>query len=1371
MSRKPVPKTKPTDEGSESSEELPTTRRGAGNDPNNQSYYNPNEEEYDEEEGSYEEDDGDEGEYAYEQGEGEDEEEEEGDEEEEFDEDDTMNESGHVQHGKGRRGGNDGFEQSYSGGFDQSYSAGFGDSFAFAPGKGEFDISEVHDGDDDDDAAPGEQAPGGSTSRLKPTKKRAPAARVIPKSEILNQVPFKCRDGEVELLSKTIERISLEWMENPPEVAWICGPSGCGKSTLVREVGLKFFKEVFVCRGTFEQHTMAVKPFKGLTDCLNDLIQRMQDNGGVDVWQPRLEEALGGEGPLLATIVPKLLTLLGMKDQPLERSALLVFDPNLRRRFDRLGYAIRDLIRTVAEYHPIVMILDNVHWADPDSLHMMKDLVLTKTSQNFLFMGCHEPIGDDHVLSNIQQEMTATEIRVTSLDLYNFHAANTRQLLFTMLAQEEDASSLQDRKITTLAQAIHEKTDGNPLFIVELLRAHKDAGLLKWSPKFNVWKWTVEKLVDATKAAPATLEGLVREQLKKQSKKLRLVISTAALVGLSHFRVDTLYSMISSLYKQGSPEPCPIRDLAEVDHFLRISCKKGYLRRTNKTGYYRFSHDAIRVASFKLPPPKKRGQLHFRMGLELSKLSVDARDKKLPEEHERLKYLAVDQLHRSAHGISDITQRAKVSKLYMEASECAIVKTAFRTAVSYLERGIELLDDTVRWEKQNYDLMSAMHLVLARMTYCCGYVKNAELQCRDLLDTRLKNLKDKMLTYRLMISILMDQKFYKEALALTLDVLSQLGVRFPTTEVDAYVSREVNKIRTILKEKKNHELLNLPRMTDKKALDIMFALYYLSKMGQFFDDSYHQEVACIRMMYIMLRAGYCRVTPMAFGLFSVCLADFNLHKEAYRIGRIAERLSRPGDTYGGQALAHFHANVSHWRRPYKKNLEPLLKNYNDQLDAGDFDHASLSIRAYVHHHIASGCDLDQLVDNLNLFHGLFQDYRMEGTWKVMIPMKMVINLIDDERQNPFLLFGNDIADQNLVIKEWEDEGVNQAVEEFYFLSMMLAVFFGDMEAADEMQMLLTKEADGVWIPYRAFFNGMIKVSRIVKSKGKKKLALNEEVDEIIDTLTEWYNNGATHVDPMIELLKAEQLCAIHGKGMSALRVRKAYDDAIRAAVEEKLVHLEAMANERAGVHFVSSGVDGWSEVYFLQAHQAYQRWGAFNKVADLERVHGKHFDVEHAVARSKRVGVAYRGQCKKPIREINIGNPQENTEEGKKGLKGLVQKAKKSVGSTNRKAKDLFKKDAKLDPTPAPWGWSSAGNLQMEDEEGDDDKDGGGKSPVRKSMRFGRKKNKAAKEEASDDDEALDPEKVLNGSYTERSDSSAPSSGKSRGSFFGLKKT
>jgi predicted ATPase len=145
---------------------------------------------------------------------------------------------------------------------------------------------------------------------------------------------------------------------------------------------------------------------------LNDLVAKLlllSRAGGKTVWKERMQVALGGEGPLLATLVPKigiLMDLPGFGNSPqLFRPApsgpttspqkslhpknntqrpsqhqlppdprvqfITQWDWNMPQRFQRLCLAVRDLIQAVAEYTPVVMIIDNLQALDEDSWSLL----------------------------------------------------------------------------------------------------------------------------------------------------------------------------------------------------------------------------------------------------------------------------------------------------------------------------------------------------------------------------------------------------------------------------------------------------------------------------------------------------------------------------------------------------------------------------------------------------------------------------------------------------------------------------------------------------------------------------------------------------------------------------------------------------------------------------------------------------------------------------------------------------------------------------------------------------------------------------------------------------------------------------------------
>ncbi|KAL3930764.1 MAG: hypothetical protein SGARI_004389 [Bacillariaceae sp.] len=220
-----------------------------------------------------------------------------------------------------------------------------------------------------------------------------------------------------------------------------------------------------------------------------------------------------------------------------------------------------------------------------------------------------------------------------------------------------------------------------------------------------------------------------------------------------------------------------------------------------------------------------------------------------------------------------------------------------------------------------------------------------------------------------------------EALEQALAVLEQMGERFPKAGIPQAVDREMEKLRNDVRQRDNAALLRPKRMTDKKTLDVMELLGSVLEISRLCRKKGIQELVMIRMVNLSLRHGFTRQYPMAFAYFSMSLVQHGIKKsdpvmvkEAHRMGQVTERMARLGDFYGGQSVALFHWHVSHWKRLYKRTLEPVLAVYNAQLgtnetrcgclgvlgrlriahqifsvvlDAGDFFHVEFSIFTYI----------------------------------------------------------------------------------------------------------------------------------------------------------------------------------------------------------------------------------------------------------------------------------------------------------------------------------------------------------------------------------------------------------------------------------------
>jgi predicted ATPase len=297
--------------------------------------------------------------------------------------------------------------------------------------------------------------------------------------------------------------------------------------------------------------------------------------------------------------------------------------------------------------------------------------------------------------------------------------------------------------------------------------------------------------------------------------------------------------------------------------------------------------------------------------------------------------------------------RDSIAKLLLEAAELCVVRSAFVSAVVYLETGINLLNTKEQFSSNNYSTCSRIYLWLAKLRLACGSIEGAKDACEVLLH-HAKSLKDRVPVIQVFIQILLVEGSRQDALNEALSLLEEFGETFPKSGISEVIDRELEQLRHRVRQKDNTALLRPKRIKDKKTLDVLVLLANVLEISRLSRKLSLQELAMIRIMNLSLQSGFSRQYPMAFSYFSVSLVqrgiktkDTEMVKEAHRMGQVCEKMARLGDFYGGQSVALFHWHVSHWKRLYKRTLEPVLRIYNAQLDSGDFFHVEFSIFTYV----------------------------------------------------------------------------------------------------------------------------------------------------------------------------------------------------------------------------------------------------------------------------------------------------------------------------------------------------------------------------------------------------------------------------------------
>mmetsp|Transcript_31201 Transcript_31201/g.69141 ORF Transcript_31201/g.69141 Transcript_31201/m.69141 type:complete len:189 (+) Transcript_31201:1-567(+) len=167
--------------------------------------------------------------------------------------------------------------------------------------------------------------------------------------------------------------------------------------------------------------------------------------------------------------------------------------------------------------------------------------------------------------------------------------------------------------------------------------------------------------------------------------------------------------------------------------------------------------------------------------------------------------------------------------------------------------------------------------------------------------------------------------------------------------------------------------------------------------------------------------------------------------------------------------------------------------------------------------------------------------------------------------------------------------------QYYFTRMILAYVFGRYELAAEMADEYRKVVPTMRNPRLA--NEILYLALIALASADEE-AKSEARDAAAVALTElegWLGASQWNFAHKVKLLKAE--IAFHDGYVADAATL--YDDAIRIAGEHRFVHEQALACERCGIFYSTSGNPRIAGGYFTRACEYYLKWGAKRKASDL----------------------------------------------------------------------------------------------------------------------------------------------------------------------------
>jgi class 3 adenylate cyclase len=419
---------------------------------------------------------------------------------------------------------------------------------------------------------------------------------------------------------------------------FVGGEPGIGKTRLVKELcrTAHFDRGVVLWGACDEELGTPYQPFVEAFRWLASVLPSDQ-----------LAELIGPLGGELAPLIPELERLLpGIGPR-------LTDDPETER--NRLFEATTELLAKVSTREPVVIVLDDVHWARKPTLLLLRHLLKTTSHLQLLIVATYRDTDLDrtHPLS----EMLADMRRQSGVERLMLHGLDQRGVVEFL---ERTAGHDLDEAGLSLAAAVSRETEGNPFFIGEVLRHLSESGALV----FRDGRWTTD-LELADFGIPEGVREVIGRRLSHLDPSANEVLATAAVIG-REFDLRLLASVLDG----GTDQALDAIGDAETAGLVEPVA--------GRSGVYRFAHALVRSTLYDELPTSRRLRLHRSVGLALE-VTGDIES--------RLTELAWHFTEAAALGEID-----KAIDYGRRAGDVAKADLAFEEAAGLYERAIDVLE-------------------------------------------------------------------------------------------------------------------------------------------------------------------------------------------------------------------------------------------------------------------------------------------------------------------------------------------------------------------------------------------------------------------------------------------------------------------------------------------------------------------------------------------------------------------------------------------------------------------------------------------------------------------------------------------------------
>jgi len=966
------------------------------------------------------------------------------------------------------------------------------------------------------------------------------------------------------------------------ELMLVAGFSGIGKTAIVNEVHKPIARQRgYFIKGKFDQFNRNI-PFSAFVQAFRDLMGQLLSASDQELknWQTQILQAVGDNGQVIIDVIPELERIIGPQPPALELSGTAA-----QNRFDLL---FQNFIHVFTKpEHPLVMFLDDLQWADSASLRLMQLLVAESASGYLLVIGAYR-----------DNEVFAAHPLMLTLDAMAKAGAAVNTLTLEPLSSESlnhlvaDTLNCDPYWARPLADLAAQKTQGNPFFATQFLKALHQDGLIEFDRVAGYWQCDIVRVREA--ALTDDVVEFMALQLQKLPPGTQNVLKLAACVG-NQFDLGTLAVVSQQLETETAADLW--KALQEGLILPESEIYKFYMGRerreeteNSEVVNYKFLHDRVQQAAYSLIPEQERSPAHYQIGqLLIQQISPAAIEEQI--------FSVVNHLNYGIALIEDQTERSDLAHLNLTACRKARAATAYQAAREYAAIGLNLLGESA-WQRQ-YEMTLNLHDIAAEVASLCGEFD----QMNQWIDTVIHHTRtplERVSVYIVKIQALTSQNKFLEAIAIGLLILKELGVELPDRPTSEDIQQAVQEINCSIGDRPIEELFDLPAMVDAQKLAAMQVAASIATACYVVGSSLF-ALATALQVNLSIQYGNSRTSAYSYSCYGIFLNNFlqdvtvadQFCRLAYRLASGADAKNIRSATFAGIAVL-LYPRKSHLR----ETLPILQAGYQAGLETGNLEFVGHNGHGFCLNSYWCGQPLAELEPQIRAYRQQLLDLNQLTT----------ANYCSIYWETTLLLLGNpNKFEISLEEERYEEKLVSQSLasNDFYRLSIfylyrvtlrfLLEDIAGASADVDRARQYIAGSVGTTSEAGLYFYDSLIALAT-PESETELETSL-QRVQENQRKLQHWAEHAPMNYLHKWQLVEAEKYRVARQRAEAI----EMYDRAISGAKENEYIQEQALANQLAAKFYLDWGKEKVAQAYMQEAYYCYARWGAKAKIDDLEQ--------------------------------------------------------------------------------------------------------------------------------------------------------------------------